>query len=106
MITDDVFSIEPNDLWLGIPDDTKWNEIKQALLFDRPQREFIEVNWSMGVRREFGTGGNLQTALRLPVDVPSIKWGLIAMPKSVSKLILADDILYKVTPTPWLLNEK
>ena len=106
MITDDVFSIEPNDLWLGLPADTRWFQIKQALMFDRPQREFIDVNWSMGVRREFGTGGNLQTALRLLVQAPSVKWGLIAMPKSVSKLILADDILYKVTSTPWLLDEQ
>ena len=106
MITNDVFSIEPNGLWLGIPADTKWNEIKQALMFDRPQREFIDVNWSVGVSRAFGTGGNLQTALRLPVQAPSVKWGLIAMPKSVSKLILTDDILYKVTSTPWLLGEQ
>ncbi len=102
----DVFSIEPNQLWLGIPDDTKWNEIKQALLFDRPQREFIDVNWSMGVRRTFGSGGTFQDSLRLPVYAPSVDWPLIAMPKSVSKLILADDILYKVTSTPWLLDEE
>ena len=106
MITDDVFSIEPNDLWLGIPDDTKWADIKQALMFDRPQREFIEVNWSMGVRREFGGGGTFQDSLRLPVYAPKVDWPLIAAPKSVSKVILADDILYKVTSSPWLLDEE
>ena len=106
MISDDVFSIEPNDLWLGIPADTKWFDIKQALMFDRPGREFVEVNWSMGVRREFATGGNLHIALRLPVQAPNVDWPLIAQPKSVSKVILADDILYKVTSSPWLLDEK
>ncbi len=44
MNTNDIFSIEPNDLWLGIPANTKWSQIKQALMFDRPQREFIDVD--------------------------------------------------------------
>ena len=105
MITNDVFSIEPNDLWLGIPADTEWADIKQALMFDRPQREFIDVNWRMGVRREFNDGDTFQDSLRLPVDAPKVDWPLSANPKSVSKLIV-NDILYKVTPTPWLLNEE
>ena len=104
MSTYDIFSIEPSDLWLGIPADTKWNQIKQALMFDRPQREFIDVDWSMGVRREFGISGNLQNALRLPVEVQKVGWPLSVMPKSVSKLILSDDVLYKVEGTPWLLS--
>ena len=104
MNTNDIFSIEPNDLWLGIPADTKWSQIKQALMFDRPQREFIDVDWSMGVRREFGISGNLQNALRLPVEVQKVGWPLSVMPKSVSKLILSDDVLYKVEGTPWLLS--
>jgi len=104
MSTNDIFSIEPNDLWLGIPADTKWSQIKQALMFDRPQREFIDVQWSMGLRREFGIGGNLQNALRLPVEAPKVGWPLSVMPKSVSKLILDDDVLYKVEGTPWLLS--
>ena len=105
MISDDVFSIEPNDLWLGIPADTEWANIKQALMFDRPQREFIDVNWSMGVCREFDGDNNFQNSLRLPVDAPKVAWPLSANPKSVSKLIV-NDVLYKVTPTPWLLNEQ
>ena len=104
MDTNDVFSIEPSDLWLGIPAGTRWIQIKQALLFDRPQREFLDVDWSMGVRREFGVSGNLQNALRLPVDTSKVGWPLSVMPKSVSKLILSDDILYKVEGTPWLLS--
>ena len=104
MSTNDIFSMEPSDLWLGIPADTKWNQIKQALMFDRPQREFIDVDWAMGVRREFGIGGNLQNALRLPVRAPNVGGPLTAMPKSVSKLILSDDVLYQVESTPWLLS--
>jgi hypothetical protein len=106
MSTDNIFAITPNDIWLGLPDNTKWSDIKQALLFNRPQREFVDVNWSMGVRRSFGTGSNLQESLRLPVYAPSVDWPLIAAPKSVSKVILADDILYKVTSSPWLLDEE
>ena len=104
MDINDVFSIEPSDLWLGIPASTRWIQIKQALLFDRPQREFLEVDWSMGVRREFGVSGNLQNALRLPVEAPKVGWPLSVMPKSVSKLILTDDILYKVEGSVWLLS--
>ena len=89
---------------MGLPEGTKWHEIKQALMFDRPEREFIDVNWSAGPYRGFGDGGNLQNALRLPVKAPNVGWPLAAMPKSVSKLILSDDVLYKVEGTPWLLS--
>ena len=73
-------------------------------MFNRPGREFIPVMWASGPYRLFGGGDSLQSALRLRVTAPTVDWPLGVEPKSVSKLILDNDILYKVEGTPWLLS--
>lgn len=74
-------------------------------MFDCPSREFIDVNWSTGFYREFPKSGNLQNALRLTVQDPSVECPLTAQTKSVNKFILSSDAMYSVPPTKWLLDE-
>ena len=57
-----------------------------------------------GPYRSFGDGGNLQSALRLPVVAKKVDWPLSVQPKAVSKLILSSGVMYNVVPTDWLLS--
>ena len=75
-------------------------------MFDCPGQEFIDVNWSAGFYREFPNSGNLQNALRLTVQAPSVECPLTAQTKSVSKVILSSDVMFSVPPTKWLLDEQ
>jgi hypothetical protein len=104
MSTDNVFDLTVADLWDGLPDGVQWADLSEALMFPRPQREFLAIQWSAGPYRLFGDGGNLQSALRLPVDAKKVGWPLSVQPKAVSKLILSSGIMYNVVPTEWLLS--
>lgn len=104
MSTDNVFDLTVDDIWDGLPDGVQWSDLSEALMLPRPMREFLAINWSAGPYRSFGDGGNLQSALRLPVVTKKIGWPLSVQPKAVSKVILSNGTMYNVVPTEWLLS--
>ena len=106
MSTDNLLALIPADLWDGLPAGTRFTDLKQALLMDRPGRDLLEIQWDMGPSSGFGTGGNLHSSLQFTVHTRRVGWPVYAKPKSVAKFVLSDGVMYKVTPTTWLLDEE
>jgi len=102
-----VFEVQPNHCWDALPELTKWREISEALILDTGWREFIPVNWSMGPRNFHPWFvENFQRSMRLTITAGHFKSEHLVRLEWVSQVLLASGTVYKVTPTPWLLDEQ
>ena len=106
MSTDNKLALSPEDLWDGLPTGTRFTDVKQALIMNRPGRKLLDIQWDMSPFKLFGGGGNLQSSLTFTVIAPRVAWPVYTKPKAVSQLVLADGTLYNVTASEGLLDEE
>lgn len=102
-----VFEVSPNDVWDGLPEFTRWSDLRSALILDTDWRDYLTINWASGPRNwEPRSVENFNRTMRLSVKAGYFKMDHQIRPEWVSQLVLASGTVYNVTPTAWLLNEE
>ena len=100
-----VFDVQPNDCWDGLPEGTRWHEIRKSLILDTGFRDLIQVNWSGGPRNfQPWETENFQRSMRLTIIAGYFQGTHEIKLEWVSKVVLASGTAYTVTSTKWLLS--
>lgn len=101
-----VFEVSPSDCWDGLPEFTRWSDLRSALILDTGFRDFLTINWASGCRNwEPWSVEHFNRTMRLTVKAGYFKLDQLVRPEWVSQLVLASGTVYKVTPSDWLLDE-
>ena len=100
-----VFEVEPNDCFDGLPEGTKWHNIRQALILDTGFKELIHVNWVAGPRNfQPWEVENFQRSMRLTVTAGYFQLTHEINLAWISQLVLDTGTAYSITPTKWLVS--
>ena len=102
-----IFEVQPNNVWDGLPKSTRWSDLRSALILDTGFRDFLTINWASGPRNYSPWSvSNFQRTMRLTVEARYLNMEQQIRPEWVSQLVLASGTVYNVTPTAWLLDEE
>ena len=100
-----VFEVQPNHCWDGLPKLTKWRDISEALILDTGFRNMVSVNWAAGPRNFVPWSvENFQRTMRLTITAGYFKSEHLVHLEWVSQVLLATGTVYTITPTKWLLS--
>ena len=100
-----VFDVQPNDCWEGLPEGTKWHDIREVMVLETNFRDLIRVNWSSGPSNyEPWLVEDFQRSMRLSVVVGYFKMVHQIKCEWESQIVTGSGTLYNVTPTLWVVS--